>query len=161
MRFREATAIIGCAFLVWSGLGSDSASAHSYRGLGYHAALAAKRASAIRANRLREARESEARHARSWVRRWAQAYGPGVGRWADDALAVGWPESQMWTLGRIIDAESNGNERARNTRSDCRGLLQLAPCHWRGRFDPYIPKLNLAYGLRLWRGSGWSPWVTY
>ena len=34
---------------------------------------------------------------------------------------------------------------------------------WDGRwsFDPFDPRLNLAYGLKVKRLSGWSAWVTY
>jgi hypothetical protein len=67
----------------------------------------------------------------------------------------------MPTLARIIAAESGGNPSAYNASSGCAGLLQLAPCHYRGRFDPLRPRANLACGLKLWRGSGWQPWTTY
>jgi len=62
---------------------------------------------------------------------------------------------------RIIDAESGGVPYAVNAYSGCSGLLQLHPCHWSGRYDPLVPRLNLRGGLRLWRGSGWQPWVTW
>lgn len=32
--------------------------------------------------------------------------------------------------------------------------------HWAGKFDPMDPRKNLSYGLKLWRGSAWAPWVT-
>ena len=126
----------------------------------YHDVLAAREAALREARRAAAAARVE-RYRRAWIERWSDTYGANVGRWADEALDVGWPESQMWTLGRIIRAESGGSPGARNSYSDCRGLLQLAPCHWRGRFDPFDARLNLAYGLKLWRGSGWRPWVTY
>jgi len=62
---------------------------------------------------------------------------------------------------RVMDAESGGSYLAVNSSSGCAGLLQLAPCHWSGQFDPYVPRNNLAYSLKLRRSSGWSPWVTY
>jgi hypothetical protein len=59
----------------------------------------------------------------------------------------------------VIDRESGGNPSVFNYEgSGCAGLLQLAPCHYSGRFDPTNAKRNLSYGLRLWRGSGWAPW---
>jgi hypothetical protein len=128
------------------------------------AALEARReaaAAAARAARRAAEKARAERYADGWVRRWTGAYGRSVGRWADDAIDVGWPDAALWTLGRIIRAESGGSPRARNAYSGCAGLLQLAPCHWRGKFDPLHVRLNLAYGLKLYRGSGWRPWTTY
>jgi hypothetical protein len=134
------------------------------RGDTYAEALEAKaeaRAAAAAAARRAAAREREERYEARWVRRWTRAYGSRVGRWADDAIRAGWPAGELWTLGRIIRAESRGDPRAYNSGSGCAGLLQLAPCHYRGRFDPFDARRNLACGLKLWRGSGWRPWVTY
>ena len=64
-------------------------------------------------------------------------------------------------IGNITVATTGGNPSAYNASSGCAGLLQLAPCHYRGRFDPLRPRANLACGLKLWRGSGWQPWTTY
>jgi hypothetical protein len=128
------------------------------------AALEARRAAlaaAAREARREAARERQKRYADGWVRRWTGAYGSSVGRWADEAIGAGWPDGALWTLGRILRAESGGDPRARNSYSGCSGLLQLAPCHWRGKFDPFDPARNLAYGLKLYRGSGWRPWTTY
>lgn len=104
------------------------------------------------------AREAAARAAQSTA-----SYGSGVERWRGLALEVGWSEAELPTLLRIIRAESGGNPRAFNASSRCSGLLQLHPCWWDGRwsFDPFDPRLNLAYGLKVKRLSGWSAWVTY
>lgn len=102
-----------------------------------------------------------AKHILSETRRATRAYGAATGRWVRLGRRVGWPWREMQTLARIIAAESGGDPNACNASSGCAGLLQLAPCHYRGRFDPYVPRANLAYGLKLWRGSGWQPWVTY
>lgn len=124
-----------------------------------------------RAERRRVARERAARKAareaaRAAAARAAQStasYGGGVERWRGLALEVGWSEAELPTLLRIIRAESGGNPRACNASSRCAGLLQLHPCWWDGRwsFDPFDPRLNLAYGLKVKRLSGWSAWVTY
>lgn len=37
--------------------------------------------------------------------------------------------------------------------------MQLLAIHWRGRFDPFDARANIAYAYRLWQSSGWSPWV--
>lgn len=31
--------------------------------------------------------------------------------------------------------------------------------HWSGRFDPFVARLNLAYGAKLWRGSRFAAWA--
>jgi soluble lytic murein transglycosylase-like protein len=86
-----------------------------------------------------------------------------VGRWVRLARRAGWPWAEFGTLMRIVDAESNGQPAAVNSSSGCAGLLQLHPCWYAGRwhFDPTIARLNLRYGLRVWRLSGWGAWVTY
>lgn len=58
----------------------------------------------------------------------------------------------------VIERESGGDPHAANPASSASGLLQLMSIHWAGRGDPFDPRFNLSYGLRLWRGSGWSPW---
>jgi soluble lytic murein transglycosylase-like protein len=86
-----------------------------------------------------------------------------VGRWVRLSRRTGWPWAEFATLTRIIDAESDGIPTAVNSSSECAGLLQLAPCWYSGKwqFDPYDPRLNLLYGLRVWRLCGWGAWVTY
>lgn len=68
----------------------------------------------------------------------------------------------MPTLGRIIALESGGYAGAYNP-SGCAGLLQLAPYWYRDKwhFGPFDPQLNLRYGRRVWRSSGWHAWSTY
>jgi hypothetical protein len=82
-----------------------------------------------------------------------------VGRWVRLGHRVGWSWLQFPTLFYVIDRESGGDPDVYNYQgSGCAGLLQLAPVHYLGRFDPTIPRANLAYGFKLWRGSGWAPW---
>ena len=111
----------------------------------------------------RRAREAAERAAAEAAQAHAVHYGSGAEQWRGLALEVGWSEAELPTLLRIIRAESGGNPRAFNASSRCSGLLQLHPCWWDGRwsFDPFDPRLNLAYGLKVKRLSGWSAWVTY
>jgi hypothetical protein len=111
----------------------------------------------------RKAAREAARAAAARAAQSTASYGGGVERWRGLALEVGWSEAELPTLLRIIRAESGGNPRAFNASSRCSGLLQLHPCWWDGRwsFDPFDPRLNLAYGLKVKRLSGWSAWVTY
>lgn len=82
--------------------------------------------------------------------------GSGAARWWPLARWVGWPSSQRGNLITCIWRESRGNPRA--TNGVCDGLLQIHRCH--GLEHPFDPACNLACGLRLWRGGGWSAWVT-
>ena len=107
------------------------------------------------------ARESEARARLRAAVRYSEMYGAGVSRWVRLARRTGWPWQDFPTLMRVMSAESGGSYLARNAWSGAAGLMQLIPAHWQGQFDPYVPRLNLAYSLRLRRASGWSPWVTY
>ncbi len=121
------------------------------------------RAERRRIEREKAARKAAREAAREAAARAAQStavYGGGVERWRGLALEVGWSEAELPTLLRIIRAESGGNPRAFNASSRCSGLLQLHPCWWDGRwsFDPFDPRLNLAYGLKVKRLSGWSAW---
>ena len=110
-----------------------------------------------------EARLSEARRVLAETKRATALYGNRVGRWVRLSRRVGWPWAEFATLTRIIDAESGGIPTAVNSSSGCAGLLQLAPCWYDGRwqFDPYNPRLNLRYGLRVWRLCSWDAWSTY
>lgn len=144
--------------------GSDAHAATCARGAGYQQALAyraALRADALRQARVAAARARAERYASAWTARWTGAYGVNVGRWADDAIHAGWPDAQLWTLGRIIRLESGGVASARNSYSGCSGLLQLGPYWWRGLGDPFDPAFNLRRGLYVWQRSGWAPWVTH
>jgi len=60
---------------------------------------------------------------------------------------------------RIARCESGLNPRAKNRRSSATGVFQLLSMHWRGRFDPTNVWANVDYAFRLWRRSGWRPWV--
>jgi len=93
--------------------------------------------------------------------------GSGAARWWPLARWVGWPSSQRGNVIKCVGGESGGNPRASN--GVCRGLMQIHECHaadwlrhigrsyWRSWSDAAC---NLAYGLVLWLGGGWGPWVT-
>jgi len=111
----------------------------------------------------RRAREAAERAAKKAAAQTADAYygGGGAEQWRGLALEVGWPESDIPTLLRIIQAESSGNPRA--TNGQYRGLLQFSS-YWYNdywHFDPYDPRQALIYGLKLKRMCGWSQWSTY
>src|SRR5665647_200647 len=103
-------------------------------------------------------RYREAKRVLSATRAAASLYGSGVARWVRLARGTGWPWSQIPTLMLVIDRESGGNPNAKNPTSTASGLLQLMSIHWAGKFNPFAPRLNLSYGCKLWRGSGWQPW---
>ena len=143
-----------CLFAGWSGANASAPA-------GSCSVTQAKRdvAAAKRAVARAEARLREARHVLSSTRQYVSEYGSGVGRWTRLARRVGWPWPQFPTLMYVINRESGGNPAVYNYQgSGCAGLLQLAPVHYQGRFDPTRPRANLSYGLKLWRGSGWQPW---
>ena len=106
-----------------------------------------------------EKRLAEAKRVLSATRSYSGAYGTSVGRWTRLSRRVGWPWAQFPTLMLVIDRESGGHADAKNPASSASGLLQLMSIHWAGKFDPMDPQKNLAYGLKLWRGSGWTPWA--
>ena len=60
---------------------------------------------------------------------------------------------------RVARCESNFNPRAKNRSSSASGVFQLIGSHWRGRFDHFDPVANIDYAYKLWKGSGWRPWV--
>lgn len=60
---------------------------------------------------------------------------------------------------RIAHRESRLNPRAKNRRSSASGVFQLTAVHWRGRFDPFDAQANIDYAFKLWKGSGWRPWL--
>lgn len=143
--------------LGWFLFGSHDVAAGAVRGLGYERALKAH-AAAARAAERREAEARQRRYENGWVQRWTGAYGRRVGQWARLAIRVGWPRRSLQRLGYCVYRESRGDRYARNPYSGCSGLLQLHPCWWRGKFDPFRPRRNLSFGLRLWRSDGWSHW---
>lgn len=107
-----------------------------------------------------EKRLAEAKRVLSATKSYSATYGSSVGRWTRLARRTGWPWPQFPTLMYVIERESGGNPSVFNYQgSGAAGLLQLAPCHYSGRFDPTDPRANLSYGLKLFRGSGWSPWA--
>lgn len=113
---------------------------------------------ARRAHARAERRLAEAKRVLAATRTYSAAYGANVGRWTRLARRVGWQWGCFPTLMLVIDRESGGDPHAANPTSSARGLVQLMGIHWEGRFDPFDPRANLSYGLKLYRGSGWSPW---
>ena len=82
--------------------------------------------------------------------------GPASGtKWIPLARYVGWPSSACRTLAGVIWHESSGRPWAYNP-SGCSGLTQLAPCWWRGKFDPMSPLANLRAALHIWKSQGGS-----
>jgi hypothetical protein len=114
--------------------------------------------SAERALARAKARLREARHVESSTRTYGLRYGNGVGRWTRLARRTGWQWAQLPTLMFVISRESGGDPCAKNPSSTASGLLQLLAFHWSGKFNPFIPSLNLKCGLRLYKESGWLPW---
>ena len=113
---------------------------------------------AKRAVNRAERRLAEAKRVLAATKTYSGTYGSSVGRWTRLSRRTGWAWTCLPTLMLIIDRESGGDPNADNPVSSASGLLQLMSIHWAGKFDPYDPQRNLAYGLKLWRGSGWAPW---
>jgi len=61
-------------------------------------------------------------------------------------------------LVHVINRESAGRPWALNRSTDCRGLLQIMQRYHPG-VDLLDPEINLGVGLRVWRMSGWRPWL--
>ena len=70
-----------------------------------------------------------------------------------------WPDHAEDRAVAIAKCESGLNPNAKNRTSSASGVMQLLAIHWRGRFDPFNARANIAYAYRLWQSSGWSPWV--
>lgn len=70
-----------------------------------------------------------------------------------------WPDHAEDRAVRVARCESGLNPNAKNRTSSASGVMQLLAIHWRGRFDPFDARANIAYAYRLWQSSGWSPWV--
>jgi hypothetical protein len=122
---------------------------------------AAAHAKVVRlANELREAQ-----HVESATVQYSRIYGSDVGRWVWLARSVGWKWQDIPKLMYVIHRESGGSPTAKNPVSTASGLLQFLAFHWDGtgdykwRFDPFNPRQNLLYGLRLFRLNGWTPWA--
>jgi hypothetical protein len=111
-----------------------------------------------------ENRLSEARYVESTTRVFSDRYGGSVGRWVWLARDVGWPKTCIPQLMYIITRESGGNPSAKNPTSTASGLLQFLAFHWNGTgdygwlFNPFDPRDNLRYGLKLYQKQGWTPW---
>lgn len=120
-----------------------------------HAAVRAAERALVRAQH----RLDEARHVERATRAYSCSYGTAVGRWVRLARRTGWPWPALPDLMFVIKRESGGDPRAANPTSSASGLLQLMAVHWSGRFDPFVARLNLAYGAKLWRGSRFAAWA--
>jgi hypothetical protein len=59
----------------------------------------------------------------------------------------------------IARCESGLSPVAKNRGSTASGVFQLLRQHWAGKFNPYDPSKNIEYAHRLWKSSGWRPWV--
>ena len=142
--------------LLWLGLASTAAAATGACSV----SAARDDVSAARsALRRAEARLAEARRVLAATEAYSSDYGSNVGRWVRLSRRVAWPWSAMPTLMFVIDRESNGDPAVYNwSGSGAAGLLQLMPLHYAGRFDPTVARANLAYGRKLYVGSGWAPW---
>lgn len=112
---------------------------------------------AHRAHLRAERREESVRYVYRATVAHSASYGPRVGRWVWLARSVGWPKAQIPMLMVVIYRESRGDVYATNPTTSCAGLLQIHPC-WGLGSAAYDPRRNLAFGLKLWRGSGWAPW---
>jgi len=96
----------------------------------------------------------EAHHSHLW--HLEHPGGPASGtKWIPLAKYVGWPASACHTLAGVIWNESSGRPWAYNP-SGCSGLTQLAPCWWRGKFNPMDPLANLRCALHIWKSEGHS-----
>jgi hypothetical protein len=108
--------------------------------------------------RKAERRLAETQRVLTATRTYSARYGASVSRWVRLSRRVGWGWAQLPTLMYVVDRESGGSITATNPYSGTAGLLQIHPCHGLGD-AAYDPRANLAYGLKLFRGAGWSPWA--
>lgn len=94
----------------------------------------------------REKKVKRIQYAGSGVERWRPLVAKYFGSATDEALA-------------IMKCESGGNPNAVNYNSNSvdRGLMQVNSCHGAG--STFDPEGNIAYSYRLYRSSGWRPWV--
>ena len=114
---------------------------------------------------VREARRAlqEARRVLTATKTYERLYGASVSRWVWLANDTGWPHDTWPTLFYVIDRESGGSPKAYNP-SGASGLLQEMPGWYAGDYynfpdyDPFNPRLNLYYGYKGYKVSGWSPW---
>lgn len=85
-------------------------------------------------------------------------------QWWPLAVSVGWPESELAMLDRVIFRESRCLPDAFNGHDA--GLTQINQIHrefvavmgWQWPGDMFNAELNLRFALKLWQGSGWRPW---
>ncbi len=153
--------ILAAIALAAFGVCADPCGAYSVRrGVYYREALEAQakaRAAARAAARLEAARAREERERKALIATYTAKYGSRVGRWAPLVRRC-FGRGPLPFAMFIVYRESRGDRCARNPYSDCRGLFQLHPCHWSGRFNPYNAERNVKYAAKLWRGAGWGPW---
>lgn len=98
-----------------------------------------------------------------WVELARSTYGK-CGEWHDLAIQVGWPEEEWPFLSQVIYRESRCKVDAWNGADA--GLTQINKIHrkwlsdmgWSHPNDMFDAEKNLTFALRLWEGSGWSPW---
>lgn len=114
----------------------------------------------------------------SWTLRDVQVVRDGVAKWraendvpstmtCREALDAFWPASSHDYAWTIILRESGGRAGAQNSMSSAAGCFQIVRgtyeanaaqfCDWSERYNA---SCNVRTALNIWRGSGWSPWVT-
>lgn len=114
------------------------------------------------------ASRERATYLRDWLipRYHKRVYHPGGGRygaarWMPLARYVGWPESALPMLRKVIWRESNGDPNQVTPPYGAAGLLQFLPqwhrgVWWTHTFNPHDPAQNLKHGLLLWQRQGRS-----
>ena len=86
------------------------------------------------------------------------------GGW-EGTIAAHFPADQVGKACRVMMCESGGNPTAANPRSTASGLFQFLDSTWvntTGTPAPasaYSGPTQVAAAAKLWRSSGWSPWV--
>ena len=114
---------------------------------------------------VREARSAlvQAQRVLTATKHYESLYGLRVARWVWLSQDVGWKPDTWPTLFMVIDRESGGSPKAYNP-SGARGLLPLMSGWYAGDYynfpdyDPFNPRLNLYYGYKGYKVSGWQPW---
>ena len=98
------------------------------------------------------------------VRAAAPAPSGNCGGW-EGAITAHFPGEQVAKACRVMMCESGGNPRAQNSRSSASGLFQFLNSTWESATgtpapaSAYSPDVQVAAAAKLWRSSGWRPWV--
>jgi len=99
----------------------------------------------------------------------SSAYGagaaPGPCAGWEGTIAAHFPAEQVAKACRVMMCESGGNPNAANPRSTASGLFQFLNSTWESTTGTPAPasayggSTQIAAAAKLWRSSGWSPWV--